>query len=108
MPALRSPDAAATVEIELFGVPRVVTGQRAISVRAATLGEAARQLALDFPALVGTVIHRDEMWLLNGYTFVVDDCFTRDRHTAIAPESAVLLVSSVAGGGLPPVEGGGP
>jgi molybdopterin converting factor small subunit len=98
MPALRSPDAAATVEIELFGVPRVVTGQRAVWVVAETLGEAARELATDFPALVGSVIDSDCFWLLNGYTFVVDDEFTRIPETAISPGTTVLLVSSVAGG----------
>jgi molybdopterin converting factor small subunit len=98
MPALRNSDAAATVEIELFGVPRVVTGQRSVGVVAETLDEAVRQLALMAPALLGTVINRDDLCLLNGYTFVVDDCFTRDPRTPIASGSAVLLVSSVAGG----------
>ena len=98
MPALRSPDAAATVEIELFGVPRVVTGQRAVWVVAKTLGEAARELASTFPALVGSVIDKDSFWLLNGYTFVVDDVFTRNPETVLSPGTTVLLVSSVAGG----------
>ena len=98
MPALRSPDAAATVEIELFGVPRVVTGQRAVWVAAETLAEAARELALAYPALLGTVIDREKFWLLNGYTFVVDDEFTRNPETSVALSATVLLVSSVAGG----------
>jgi molybdopterin converting factor small subunit len=98
MPALRSPDAAATVEIELFGVPRVVTGQRAVWVAAETLSEAARELASTFPALVGSVIDRESCWLLNGYTFVVDEKFTRNPETSVSPGVTVLLVSSVAGG----------
>jgi molybdopterin converting factor small subunit len=98
MPVLRSPDAAATVEIELFGVPRVVTGQRVVWVAAETLAEVARELAFAYPALVGTVIDREKFWLLNGYTFVVDDEFTRKPDTSVAPDATVLLVSSVAGG----------
>ncbi|MFL5761258.1 MAG: MoaD/ThiS family protein [Thermomicrobiales bacterium] len=86
------------MEIELFGVPRVVTGQRAVWVAAKTLADAAKALALAFPELQGTVVDLDGFWLLKGYTFVVDNQFTRDPHTPISPDKAVLLVSSVAGG----------
>jgi molybdopterin converting factor small subunit len=98
MSALRSPDTASAIQIELFGVPRVATGQHAVSVVAETLGEAARELALAFPVLLGTVIDRESSWLLNGYTFVVDDRFTRDPLTPLTPGATVFLVSSVAGG----------
>jgi molybdopterin converting factor small subunit len=98
MPALRNFDAAATVEIELFGVPRVLTGERSVQVAARTLGEVAEKLGIAYPALLGTVLDRDHCWLLSGYTFVVDDCFSRSPETAVSPGVPVFLVSSVAGG----------
>jgi molybdopterin converting factor small subunit len=98
MPVLHNPGAAATVEIELFGVPRVVTGKRSVSVVACTLGDAANKLALAYPDLIGTVIDQGTDWLFNGYTFVVDDSFTRDPKTPLSAGVSVLLVSSVAGG----------
>jgi hypothetical protein len=87
-----------SIEVELFGVPRLITGQRSVRVTAQTLGEVAQELGRVYPALLGKVIDRSDWWLLNGYTFVVGDTFTRDRETAIGRDVAVLLVSSVAGG----------
>jgi hypothetical protein len=48
--------------------------------------------------LVGRVIDAEAGWLLGGYTFVVDERFTRDPAHALGPTSSVLLVASVAGG----------
>jgi hypothetical protein len=48
--------------------------------------------------LIGTVIDRETGWLLAGYTFVVDERFTRKPDCRPEPSMAVLLVSSVAGG----------
>jgi molybdopterin converting factor small subunit len=87
-----------SIEVELFGVPRLITGERSVRVTAQTLGEVAKELGRVYPALLGRVIDQSDCWLLNGYTFVVGDCFTRDRETAVKEGVAVLLVSSVAGG----------
>ena len=86
------------VEVELFGVPRLLAGRRSLRVAGRTLGEAARDLGVCCPALLGTVIDRDTGWLLGGYTFVVEERFTRDVGRPLTASSSVLLVSSVAGG----------
>ncbi len=96
--AAGEPAAGRAVEVELFGVPRLLAGRRTLRVAGGTLGEAAVDLGARCPALVGTVIDRETGWLLDGYTFVVDERFTRDAARALTPASAVLLVSSVAGG----------
>ena len=87
-----------SIEVELFGVPRVLAGGRTLRVEGATLGEVAVALGRACPALVGRVLDGEGGWLLGGYTFVVDERFTRDPGCALTPASAVLLVSSVAGG----------
>ncbi|MDQ3467863.1 MAG: thiamine biosynthesis protein ThiS [Chloroflexota bacterium] len=86
------------VEIELFGVPRLVAGERSLRVAGDTLAEAAADLGVRCPELLGTVLDRETGWLLDGYIFVVDERFTRDAGCRLTPFSAVLLVSSVAGG----------
>ena len=86
------------VEVEFFGVPRVLAGARSLRAAGGTLGEVTADLAARCPALVGTVLDRDSGWLLGGYTFVVDERFTRNADRAVTPTSTVLLVSSVAGG----------
>ncbi len=78
------------VRVELFGVPRLLTGEKAVDVAAA--------LARTFPGLAGPVIDPSTAWLTEGYTFVIDERFTRDPRLIIAPGSPVLLVSSLAGG----------
>ena len=90
--------AAPAVQVELFGVPRLLAGERALRVAGRTLGEAAADLAERCPPLVGKVLDRETGWLLGGYTFVVDERFTRDAGCPLTTASAVLLVSSVAGG----------
>ncbi len=87
-----------TVAVELFGVPSLLAGQRRVAVVGATLQELSVSLAAVCPALLGKVIDPDTGWLLGGYTFVLDERFTTDRRAPIAPTSAVLLVSTVAGG----------
>ena len=86
------------VEVELFGVPRVLVGGKSVRVEGGTLGEVAAALGRACPALVGRVLEPGTGWLLGGYTFVVDERFTRDAGRAVGAGSAVLLVSSVAGG----------
>jgi hypothetical protein len=89
--------AAGDVEVELFGVPRLLAGRRSLRARGATLGELAADLAGACPPLVGPVIDGRTGWLLSGYTFVLDDRFTTDPAATLVPTSSVLLVSSVAG-----------
>ena len=86
------------VEVELFGVPRLLAGASALRVAGDTLGAAARELGVCCPALLDRVIDRETGWLLDGYTFVLDERFTRDAGRPLTPASSVLLVSSVAGG----------
>ena len=96
--ATTPPDSRVDVDVELFGVPRVLARTRTLRVAGETLGEAAADLAAHCPELIGTVLDRETGWLLGGYTFVVDERFTRDAAVALTPASSVLLVSSVAGG----------
>ena len=86
------------VRVEFFGVPRLLTRKRAVDVAGVTLKDVASALAGAFPCLAGPVIDPSTGWLVDGYTFVVDECFTRDPGLAITPGSPVLLVSSLAGG----------
>ncbi len=86
------------VEVELFGVPRLVAGQRSLRVSGQTLGDLAAALGGACPGLLGRVIDGETGWLLHGYTFVLDDRFTTDPSRQVGPAASVLLVSSVAGG----------
>ncbi len=90
--------AEAEVEVELFGVPRMLAGRRSLLVAGGTLGEVAASLRSVCPVLGGRVLDAESGWLLGGYTFVVDERFTRDASCPLTPEASVLLVSSVAGG----------
>ena len=87
-----------TIEVELFGMPRLLAARRALRVEGATLAEVSADLGRRYPALVGKVIDGETGWLVSGYTFVVDERFTRDAACPLTPTSSVLLVSSVAGG----------
>lgn len=91
-------DNGPALEVELFGVPRLVTGARSVRLSGRTLGDVATALGAAYPALLDLVIDRETGWLLGGYTFVVDERFTTDRARGLTSTSSVLLVSSVAGG----------
>jgi len=91
-------DTGPALEVELFGVPRLIAGARSVRLRGRTLGEVASALGVAYPAMLDRVIDRETGWLLGGYTFVVDERFTTDRGRGLTSTSAVLLVSSVAGG----------
>lgn len=90
--------AATTVHVELFGVPRLLAGSKEIAVAGETLGALSRALLDACPALAERVIDPRTGWLTEGYMFVVNDRFSRDPTFPVAPGSSVLLVSSVAGG----------
>ena len=69
-------------------------------VAGATLADLARALAERCPALRGRVLDPASGWPLDGYTFAVDERFTRDRSRPIGAASTVLLVASAAGGAV--------
>ncbi|HEV8634389.1 MAG TPA: thiamine biosynthesis protein ThiS [Chloroflexota bacterium] len=87
------------VRVELFGVPRLLTGRRAIEIETpgATLGEVARALGQACPELRGRVLD-PAGWLLDGYLFAVGERFTRDAAATVPSDTPVLLVASSAGG----------
>ena len=86
--------------VELFGVPRLIAGQRRLLLDLAdgTLADAARALGAACPALLGKVLDPTTGWPLDGYTFAIETRFTRDPSAALEPGAALLLVSSQAGG----------
>lgn len=87
-----------THTVELFGVPRLLAATPAAEAAGGTLGDLAADLARRCPALAGRVLDAATGWPLPGYSFVVDDRFTRDPHLALGEGTAVLLVASAAGG----------
>lgn len=84
--------------VELFGVPRLLVGQRAVAATGVTLADLAFDLLQSWPALAGRVLDRTTGWPLAGYSFVVDERFTHDRQALLQPSASVLLVASAAGG----------
>jgi hypothetical protein len=86
------------IEVELFGVPRLLAGTPSLRADGETLAELTAALGARCPSLIGPVIDRDTGWLLPGYTYVVGERFTTDQTCALDALSAVLLVSSAAGG----------
>ncbi len=87
-----------SVTVELFGVPRLLMGARSISAAGATLADLAADLVQRSPALAGRVLDTHTGWPLDGYSFVVDEQFTRDPDLPLHAGSSVLLVASAAGG----------
>ena len=87
-----------SVTIELFGVPRLLMGTRSITANGATLADLAADLVRRSPALAGRVLDVRTGWPLDGYSFVVDEQFTRDRNLPLKTGTSVLLVASAAGG----------
>jgi molybdopterin converting factor small subunit len=99
-PITRSPTVtpSPSVTVELFGVPRLLLGGRSVTACGATLADLAADLVRRSPALAGRVLDVRTGWPLDGYSFVVDEQFTRDRDLALRPGTSVLLVASAAGG----------
>ena len=86
------------VTVELFGVPRLLTGARSITANGATLADLAADLVRRSPVLAGRVLDSCTGWPLDGYSFVVNEQFTRDRDLPLQAGTSVLLVASAAGG----------
>ena len=87
-----------SVTVELFGVPRLLMGTRSLTANGATLADLAADLVQRSPALAGRVLDTCTGWPLDGYSFVVDEQFTRDRDLPLHAGTSVLLVASAAGG----------
>lgn len=92
------PSAGPEHEVELFGVPRLLAGRACIPARGATLAGVAADLVQQAPQLAGAVLLAETGWLVPGYTFVVDERFTRDPAQPVTAASSILLVASAAGG----------
>ena len=92
------PNTPSPLTVELFGVPRLLVGARSITAAGATLADLATDLVQRSPALAGRVLDAGTGWPLDGYSFVVDEQFTRDRSLPLPPGTSVLLVASAAGG----------
>ena len=93
-----SPHHPITLAVELFGVPRLLVGERAVIAAGATLGDLAADLMARCPVLAGRVLDTRSGWLLDGYSFVVEEQFTRDRSCPLRAGMSLLLVASAAGG----------
>jgi len=87
-----------SVTVELFGVPRLLMDARSLTANGATLADLAADLVRRSPALAGRVLDIRTGWPLDGYSFVVDEQFTRDRDLPLHVGTSVLLVASAAGG----------
>ena len=68
-----------SITVELFGVPRLLEGARSISAAGATLADLAADLLRRQPAWRVACWMPRTGWPLDGYSFVVDEQFTRDR-----------------------------
>lgn len=97
-PQPQPPPSGPRHEVELFGVPRLLAGRARIPVCGATLLDVAASLAQCAPQLAGPVLQSETGWLLPGYSFVVDERFTRDPSQPVAAGASILLVASAAGG----------
>ncbi len=85
-------------QVELFGVPRLLVGERAVVARGETLADLAADLVRRHAALAGRVLEAETGWPLDGYCFVVDERFTREPAEALGAKTSVILVASTAGG----------
>ncbi len=97
-PSPCAPVSPSPLTVELFGVPRLLVGARSITASGTTLADLAADLVRQSPALAGRVLDAATGWPLDGYSFVVDEQFTRDRNLPLHAGTSVLLVASAAGG----------
>jgi len=96
--ATASPHPPLQLTVELFGVPRLLAGSRVIAATGANLAGLAADLVRRAPSLAGRVLDAESGWPLDGYSFVVDEQFTRDRALPLQAGTTVILVASAAGG----------
>lgn len=90
------------VQIELFGMARIISGRSLISVRVpehATSGDLAGALAKMHPELINKVILEDQSGFQANYTLNLNGTsFVRDDALMLKSADRVLLFSSQAGG----------
>jgi hypothetical protein len=86
------------VEVELFGMPRVVAGRSLALASGVDLRGILTDLVDQIPDLGPHILDSEQQWLNAGYTFVVDGSFTNDPSLAVGTNSQVLLVSRASGG----------
>ena len=98
LPPCHSVSLPPSITVELFGVPRLLAGTRSVVACGETLADLAVDLVRRNPALAGRVLDAGTGWLLDGYSFVVNEQFTRDRNLSLTAGTSVLLVASAAGG----------
>jgi molybdopterin converting factor small subunit len=85
------------VTIELFGIPRQRAGVAHVTVRAATLADALRQLEAACPKLTG--LTQTDGSLSPHYLLSIDGaCFVGDLRTSVSAQTRLLLLSADAGG----------
>jgi molybdopterin converting factor small subunit len=85
------------VTIEFYGVPRLRAGRDAITVEAASLGEALSALAAACPALDPSVVHAGR---LSAHYLIAHNGLqiTADPATPLRAGDALVLLSAEAGG----------
>jgi hypothetical protein len=86
------------VEVELFGMPRVIAGRSLALASGVDLQAILADLVDQIPDLGAHILDSEQQWLNTGYTFVVDGSFTIDPSLAVGTDSQVLLVSRASGG----------
>jgi hypothetical protein len=94
--------AMAPVRVELFGLPRLRSGQRAVELAlplAVTRRQVVTALAQACPALVGCGLREDLADLQEGYLFNRNGtAFLTGEEIQLEPGDCLLLLSSQAGG----------
>jgi molybdopterin converting factor small subunit len=86
------------INVELFGMPRIVAGTRRIEASGSALGDILQSAIERAPILRNHITDENGTWLNPGYTFVVDGQFTNDPDHVVSSESDVLLVARASGG----------
>jgi molybdopterin-guanine dinucleotide biosynthesis protein A len=96
------PSDAVVCTVELFGVARLITQTRQVSLAlpsGATLSHAFAALAEKLPALVGRVITPDGNGLVNGYACNVNGVeFVRTTAAKVHAGDSIVILSADAGG----------
>ena len=91
-----------SVTVELFGVARLLTKTRAVSLTLplpASLADVLSALAQRLPVLVGRVINPDGAALVSGYACNINGLnFTRSAAAKVNPGDKIFILSADAGG----------
>jgi hypothetical protein len=86
-----------TVQVELFGVPRLRAGRAMCTVTAASAGEAMTALESQFPQLAGSVLVGG--WPLPAYRLSLNgQAFLTDPSARLQPGDSLILLAADVGG----------